>query len=492
MRLFGGVLGLSFVATGLILLSSLVGAAPAGGGTAASSVHGPFYNATFNETGLPPGTVWGVHVAYVGCSCDGVRKTVTSNLSTVAIPVTNGTYNYNLVKVPGYYVNVSAHGSFNVSGAPPPTITVAFHPLIPFSVEFTETGLPNGTLWTVHVTGNGQGQEHALEDQTASSYGTSLNFSLPNGTYHYTVAPVNGSFFVGRSSHGKFVVAGGSPPSIAVAFVTPPTTVVRFSESALPLGTNWSVRVNGIGAGGHVVEQLSSTTGNVTFALPNGTYRYLVGGVLGFVNSPVTGSVNVTGTPVAINVSYTLVAQGAFYPVAFEENGLPNGTSWAVTVTITHTIGHSRTETQTSSGTTIYFLLQNASYKFRVHEARGYAVTLNPLGTFLIAGASPAVVIVNFTAIPTYAVTINVTGLPSDLNWSSLVRTQSAGASLWNVHVTQTTNGTSVTFYVPNGTYCYRVTAVPGFRVSSGVAAGSVTVAGSSPAVISVGFTARA
>lgn len=485
---FGGVIGVAIV----LVLSAMVAAGSGVPGSGArADLSGPYYNVTFTETGLPSGTQWGVHVAYQGCPCDGVHKTVTSTTPTIVIEVTNGTYRYTVQRVAGYFVNVSASGTFNTSNNSSLSIPVAFHPLIGFVVEFTEVGLPNGTLWTVGVTGNGHGQERALEDQTESSYGTSLNFTLPNGTYRYAVAKVTGSFFVNQSQRGKFVVAGGSPPPVAVTFTTPALVALTFNETGLPAGTNWSVRVGGWG-GVPIHEMESSTSSSIVFSLPNGTYRYTIGEVLGFVvNGAISGSETITTQPVTVNVTFQSLLRGAYYPVAFGENGLPNGTHWAVTVVATHTFGHSRSETQSSTNSTIYFLLQNGTYRYVVHYVRAYTITAGGSGTFSISGTSPGVQVVNFSAVPNYTITFTESGLPNGTNWSVLVRSTNDHSTAYYIHEVETGNSTALTFSVPNGSYCYRVLNIPGFRITA-PAAGSFNVTGASPAGISVVFTAKA
>lgn len=474
---------------GTVAVSTAMGMGAAG--TTTAGVKTP-YTVTFSETGLPTGTTWSVHVAYIGCGCDGVRKTVSSDVSTLTIPVTNGSYHYNVLRVPGYFVNVSAQGTFNVSDANVSAIPIQFHVLVPFLAVFTETGLPSGTLWTVSLLGNGHGQERTLEDQTASSYGTSLNFSLPNGTYHYSVANVPGSFFVNHSGQGKFVIAGAPPAQILVKFLTPPIFAVTFSEKGLPVGTNWSVRVHGWG--GVLIEQThSSTTTNVTFLLPNGTYDYAIAQVLGFdLNGSIYGSFAVAGAPHVLNVTFLQIAPGAFYPVAFEESGLASGTHWSVTVTLKHTFGHSRSLTQSSNSSKIFFLLQNGSFRFQVHGPRTYTITAGGSGNLTIAGSSPSVFLVNFTAIPTYSLTFTESGLPSGTNWSVLVRTQTPGSTPWPIHTVGTSNTTTVTFSLPNGTYCYSVYSIPGYQITSGNAASSFTVSGASPPGVTITFSPKA
>ncbi len=491
MRVLGGVLGAAVGFALVIVVSSLASASLGGVPATVEKSKGPLYDVTFNETGLPNGTNWSVHVAYVGCGCEGVRTTVTSNTSQVTIGVTNGTYKYTVERVTGFYVNGSAKGEFTMSGAALPAINVSFDPVVPYVAEFVETGLPAGTNWTVTVSGNGHGQEAKDEHQSQTTDAATMNFTLPNATYHYTVAKVAGSFFIDHSQAGKFVVAGASPAPIAVAWITPPVFNATFNESGLPSGTNWSVAVSGFG-GTHISETASSTGTSIVFALPNGTYHYKIAEVLGFVASgPSRAGLVITDAAVSVNVSFLQVAEGAFYPIAVEENGLASGQHWSVTVTATHTFGHSRTETQSGKGTTIDFLLQNGTYRYSVHSVQGYTISTGGTGTFAIAGSSPSVILVNFTAVPTYTVTFNETGLVNGTNWSVLLRSQSAGSTPWPIHLVETSSGSSISFTVPNGTYCFKFYAVHGYRVTSGSATGSLTVSGGSPAVTTIGFTAK-
>ena len=72
------------------------------------------------------------------------------------------------------------------------------HPLLPFSlyrVNFHETGLPSGTLWSVTLNGITEW----------STTGT-ISFWDPNGTYAYTVGPVSG--YTPHPSLGAVLVSG--------------------------------------------------------------------------------------------------------------------------------------------------------------------------------------------------------------------------------------------------------------------------------------------
>jgi hypothetical protein len=484
--------GIALVLVSLIVLLAFSATGLSGLGRAVQSdVAGP-YTVTFNETGLPGGSYWAVHISQVGCSCTTYSKTIKTNSTSIVFDLANGTYAYNIQRVAGFYVVGPAHGTIVVNGTNVAPVNVPFRLVITYLTEFTETGLPNGTLWTVTVHGNGTGQLAALEDLVGHSYGTALNFTLPNGSYHYVVAPVNGSFFLNHSSRGTFVINGSGPAPISVAWLSPPVYAITFHESGLPSGMNWSVRVAGWG-GVAIHETVSSNSSNVTFYLPNGTFHFVVGLVIFFnVPTPGSGTFGVTNVSQTFNVSFTPVSPGAFYPVAFTESGLANGSHWWVRIVLTNTFGHSRSTSASSNGTSVFFLLQNGSYRFQVHGPRTYTIASGGSGTFSILGSSPSAFPVTFRPIPTYSVTFAQSGLPNGTVWSVLVRTGSAGSTPWPIRLTEASNSTSLSFSLPNGTYCYRFNAVPGYTFSSGTVTAPFTVAGGGPATITVGFSPKA
>jgi len=462
-------------------------AAPVANAPAPAST--PVYNATFTETGLPSGTNWSVHVAYIGCGCSGVHETVYSTSSSVVIPLPNGSYNYHIVRLAAFVVVGSARGTVTVGGAAPAPVAVSFLPVVTYPVSFSETGLPPGTSWTVHVTGNGIGQIRGLEDVSNTSSSATIGFALPNATYHYTVGPVNGSFFVGPS-HGLFSVAGGGPSPIGVEFTTPAKYTVTFSESGLLAGMSWSVALHG-GTGLLVHQTRSSTTGSIVFYLQNGTYRFRIASEIGYVlgGSP-TGTVDVMGAPVAVSVPFHQVGSAALYLVDFNETGLAAGTEWTVHLSVIHSFGRGSHATASAANSTVSFALANGTYRYHVAPVRGYTLSTTT-GTFAVAGSAVPGILVTFHPIPTYTVTFNATGLPNGTNWSVLVHTRAGAGSLLPIRETRTTNSTSLTFSVTNGTFCYRFLAVHGWHITTGTVSGSFVVAGGPPATIYVVYTAR-
>ncbi|MGA3023021.1 MAG: YncE family protein [Thermoplasmata archaeon] len=79
--------------------------------------------------------------------------------------------------------------------------------------------------------------------------------------------------------------------------VLPPIYDVRVREIGLPLGTNWSAEIGGT--------TLSSTAATINFPQPNGTFNFTVGSVSGFSSSPPSGSIQVAGGPLWLNVTFS-------------------------------------------------------------------------------------------------------------------------------------------------------------------------------------------
>ena len=151
------------------------------------------YGWVVTETGLPKGTAWAVELE--GRSYPGVGNAVTLNL-------TNGSYRYALVSG-----NLSYHGrggTIVVAGRSG-SVEVIFAPTL-YRVEFEESGLANGTPWTVTIAGQ----------REVSRNGT-IEVWLGNGSYGYTVGDTAG--LAALPSSGQLVVSGGDIPTVVVSFV---------------------------------------------------------------------------------------------------------------------------------------------------------------------------------------------------------------------------------------------------------------------------------
>jgi hypothetical protein len=256
---------------------------------------------------------------------------------------------------------------------------------------------------------------------------------VPVGIYTFTATDS-----AGHSANGTFDV------------VLPTTFALTFTESGLPAGTNWTVVVNGVAETGN--------TSSLVFNEPNGAYSYTVRST-GYVASPASGSVSVSGATVGVSTSFAPM----LYAVAFDETGL-FGQSWSVT------IGAS---TVTSTAPTIVFDLANGSYSYSVAAFAGYLVAPRS-GTVDVAGASPTAVQVGFSLV-TYGVTFNETGLPSGHSWSVVLN-----------GVATAETSASATVQRPNGTYTFDFQSAGYVANPTG---GTLVVDGASPSTVVVSFT---
>jgi len=211
---------------------------PGGGNGGTQTREYPTY---FNQSGLPSTVEWSVTVDGEPHAAAGVSIVV--NLSA-------GLYPYSFTEVPGYVT--PAGGSVTVA-APRAEVGVTFL-VFEFSLGFSESGLPNGTSWSVTVDG-----------QTASSTTNLVAFAEPNGTYGYSIGvPAD---YVSAPASGTFTVHDAAV-LLSVNFtwnssIGPPSTItVGGSTSVYPfvvLAAQWfeqnnsnvvmSVNQGGTGAG---------------------------------------------------------------------------------------------------------------------------------------------------------------------------------------------------------------------------------------------------
>ena len=154
-----------------------------------------------------------------------------------------------------------------------------------FTVNFSQTGLPSGTSWSVTLNGTIQ-----------SSSTNTITFTEPNGTYSYVVSSSNSNYSPNPSS-GSFTV-NGSSVSQSISF-SEVTYSVTFTETGLPSGTSWSVTLN------NVTE--TSTNSTITFHEPYGTYSYSISLPPGYRTTSSTGSVITSQSSLNIPVSVSSI-----------------------------------------------------------------------------------------------------------------------------------------------------------------------------------------
>ncbi|MCI4323433.1 MAG: right-handed parallel beta-helix repeat-containing protein [Thermoplasmata archaeon] len=239
----------------------------------------------------------------------------------------------------------------------------------PSILEFTATGLPSSTSWSVVVTYHGVGSGST----TAFGIGASpASVAVPFGAetaYSYTISSVSG--YTASPSSGSGTTSPGAT-STAITF-SPVLFSATFTATGITSGTGWNLTING--------HTYPSTTLSVVVPLANGTYAWTATakGI-----APVDGSAVVDGANAGFAVAFPSPAPPlppGTYAVVFTESGISTGSSWSVTFDGT---------SQSSFGTTIVFAEPNGSYSYTV-ATTGTAAPQHPSGTFLVAGEATGV-----------------------------------------------------------------------------------------------------
>ncbi len=306
-------------------------------------------------------------------------------------------------------------------------VTVIVTPVSGFPVYFNETGLVGGTPWSVSVDG-----------LTGSTTSSSLEFTLPNGSYAYGVGVTNTSYRP-TATHGTVTVAGAAV-SVPVAFV-PVAYAVTFSETTLPVGLAWSVLFASVNH--------TTSAGALAFSVVNGSYAYTVEPPAGYVAVPPSGRVTVAGAGANLTIAFSRSVAS----VAFEASGHPAGAPWSVWL---------GTIVENSTGGFVNFTVTVGTYPFSVTPPSGY--TSAPVRGNVTLTTASAVVPIAFAPL-VYAVTFQESGLGSAPAWSVTV-----GGRPYS------SNSSAIVVDLSNGTYRYSVANVNGYSVGNG--SGVLTVAG--------------
>ena len=224
---------------------------------------GRIYYVTFTESGLPSGTKWFVNVS-------GPRS-YSSSSTMISFPEVNGTYSYAIATDRRYETPVP-DGSITVQGQNV-SISVGFS-LVTYQVEFIEIGLPAGQSWYVSLNGT----------TSPSTTNSSILFSMPNGTYPFSVSPVTG--LIVEPDSGDVVVSGSNlVVNIVLQSQGSGSNLVSFIETGLPPGGEWFVTFNGFTE--------SSFSSVIQFYIANGTYPYSITGTKGYYATPDFGNLSI-------------------------------------------------------------------------------------------------------------------------------------------------------------------------------------------------------
>ncbi|HTW55173.1 MAG TPA: YncE family protein [Thermoplasmata archaeon] len=291
------------------------------------------------------------------------------------------------------------------------------------------------------------------------------NVSVLSGlTLAGTVGVGAGPSFVGYDAqNGSIVVANSAGANLTALNGT--TVVV---SPTVGLGPVWAA-FGPAGGFGYAVNTLDGTV-SVLIALepfatvPVGSLPTMA------LRDPATGAVYVVNSGTN-NVSVLEPA----YQVAFNETGLPSGATWGVTLGAAGLA---------STGSSISFYQLPGTYPYAIAPPTGYAVvSATPASPVTVSNANVTVDVV-FGTVGTggsYTLLFEETGLNG----------MCQRTATWSVTVgnrTISSNGESIAFSEPNGTYNYSIGAPSGYSVQSSTPASPVTIAGAG-VTVSVVFT---
>ncbi len=232
-----------------------------------------------------------------------------------------------------------------------------------YLVNFTESGLPSGTSWSVIL--NGQSQSSSLK---------AIFFSEPNGSYAYTVGGVSG--YSASPSSGN-VVVNGSVVRVAISFSLAsggPLTITSFTANPATVSLGGSTHISTVVSGGttpysYTYQGLPSGCSSTAAAFsctPATPGSYLLGVVVTDANGTranASTQLAVTGTngtsqlaiqvatspspasgPAPLTVSFMATVSGGSPPYGVNWN-FGDNTPWGQGMNVTHTYNGAGTYT---------------------------------------------------------------------------------------------------------------------------------------------------
>ena len=218
-------------------------------------------------------------------------------LNTTIASLLNSTVFIDGVQYHDFTITISSNGSviltvYGLSGDP--TLYWKYSPAgsVPsyYTVEITESGLPEGTGWYLNLT-NGQ---------VFHSSSSTITFQELNGTYSYSVKSISG--YEANTNSGSLTVKD-NPVNVTIAW-TIITYSISVTQNGIPNGMQWAITLTGTTFTGQSINTtLSSTTSTITFNEPNGSYSYTVHLPSGYSSNNMKGSMSVTGTSVLAKVN---------------------------------------------------------------------------------------------------------------------------------------------------------------------------------------------
>ncbi len=200
-------------------------------------------------------------------------------------------------------------GSINAYNFVQAQLGTATPPPTDYAVTFTESGLASGTSWSVTFNGN-----------TQSSTGTSTSFSVPDGSYSYTVGTVSG--YTASPSSGT-VSVNGAAQSVAIKYSSATSSPAGvFSQVNATSANTYTYNLPEaeeftVGSSSHAINFVS------LYLSGSGTVQFAIGTSLWGTNTVPLTTVNVNSGQVWYNTSIPSVTLtgGTDYYLTVEGSG---------------------------------------------------------------------------------------------------------------------------------------------------------------------------
>ncbi len=343
------------------------------------------------------------------------------------------------------------------------------HPLIPgslFEVKLVTSGRAKvAPKWKAMVE-NASNTSIVLDNFTTTLANHTVD--LPNGTYRFVaLAP----YTTPASPGGLLFTVSNASSTLPIRLkLGSDISLLTFRETGLPVGTQWSVAINGTTTTTWGSNASGNSTGtSIAFDVTDGNYNYVVGPIAGEVTPHEAGLLTVFQSR-----TFSVPFHPRTYAVTFTETGLvEKKLSWKVTV---------GTLTTGSSHSTLVVDVANGTHSFAVKPVPGWSVVvLNTLLNTTTGGKGNVTVFgapVNFTVTFTrvlYVLSFEGTGLPTGTKWSVDIHSK-----------TFTSTSSYINVSLPNGTYHFGIPAVTGLKADPG--SGTIHVKGAG-AVIEIQFS---
>ncbi|GAB6944108.1 hypothetical protein [Vulcanisaeta sp. JCM 14467] len=246
---------------------------------------------------IPSGVIFPNQTENLGITLSGSQMQISVSIPSITIMgvgINGGTFSN----------NINALGTYSVSLASLTAVATG----VPIPLYMDYTTYVSGVLTVTGDVANPINEQITFNQPTTIPI-TITAENVPNGTITITLSDISYTIeisalyldipLVGKinliSSPITLTNIEGQPNSISSTIIIKPY-LVTFIEQGLPSGTAWSVTLNGV--------TKTSTTNEVTFEVPAGTFSYTVGSVPGYTASPSSGSVTVTNSNVTQTISF--------------------------------------------------------------------------------------------------------------------------------------------------------------------------------------------